>query len=242
MLKQSLYVILTTAASLVNAATLAEWDSFNSLHSDIGNLTIEPTQFSPSGVTQSNGTLVLDKATGRAWIDISSLNMTLSTGSYSFVMDVENLMLGNGPIFSMTSGAYNTQTTGFGSASVGSAWAFSNNGGSMNVKDSSASFSTPYSGTLTVNFLTQNGTNYVEAFLDNTTLVSKTAITYSSTSVPASNPLTGLTLGGWGSTPNNGAGFTLKSLTISNLAPEPTSVTLCMLGGLAAMLRRRRSA
>ena len=43
------------------------------------------------------------------------------------------LQLGNGPVFSLGFGAYNTQTTAFGFSTTTNTWAFSNNGNNMNV-------------------------------------------------------------------------------------------------------------
>ena len=88
------------------------------------------------------------------------------------------LQLGNGPVFSLGFGAYNTQTTAFGFSTTTNTWAFSNNGNNMNVSGKSGSVSDIYSGMLTVNFLAENGSTYVEAFLGDTALVNKTEINY----------------------------------------------------------------
>lgn len=218
---------------------LASWDTFTAGGaSTTGNLTVDLVKQSPGGSIE-NGSLILSPNTERAWVDISSLNMNLRTGSYSFEMDVTGLKLNNGPIFSLTSGNYNTQTAAFGFSNQGNLWAFSNNGNNMSVKGSAGSMSTTYSGKLTVNFLTENGQNYVEAFLDDATLVSKTAITYSS-AASANNNLTGLTLGGWGSTSGNGSELTINSLIISQI-PEPATASLGLLGLAALCMRRRRA-
>lgn len=102
------------------------------------------------------------------------------------------LQLGNGPVFSLGFGAYNTQTTAFGFSTTNT-WAFSNNGNNMNVSGKSGSVSDIYSGMLTVNFLAENGSTYVEAFLGDTALVNKTEINYEKSVLY----LNGLTLGGW---------------------------------------------
>ncbi len=103
------------------------------------------------------------------------------------------LQLGNGPVFSLGFGAYNTQTTAFGFSTTTNTWAFSNNGNNMNVSGKSGSVSDIYSGMLTVNFLAENGSTYVEAFLGDTALVNKTEINYEKSVLY----LNGLTLGGW---------------------------------------------
>ena len=83
------------------------------------------------------------------------------------------LQLGNGPVFSLGFGAYNTQTTAFGFSTTTNTWAFSNNGNNMNVSGKSGSVSDIYSGMLTVNFLAE--------------INSEKSVLY----------LNGLTLGGW---------------------------------------------
>ena len=103
------------------------------------------------------------------------------------------LQLGNGPVFSLGFGAYNTQTTAFGFSTTTKTGAFSNNGNNMNVSGKSGSVSDIYSGMLTVNFLAENGSTYVEAFLGDTALVNKTEINYEKSVLY----LNGLTLGGW---------------------------------------------
>lgn len=237
-------LIYILSLSMAQGAVLSYWDSFNSLKAANSDVILSVDKFGASNATwDSTAGTVTMSTTGRAWIDLSSLNMNLSTGSYSFVMDVSNLTLGNGPVFSLANKAYNSQVTAFGFATAGNQWAFSNNGGSMNVKGSVGNFSTQYSGKLIVNFLTEENAqgqkvNYVEAFLGNDILVEKTAITYQNNS--AADNLTGLTLGGWGSTSNFGSGFTLHSLSI-NSVPEPATASLSLLG-LASLLLRRRKA
>ncbi len=63
----------------------------------------------------------------------------------------------------------------------------------MNVSGKAAPVSDIYSGMLTVNFLAENGSTYVEAFLGDTALVNKTEINYEKSVLY----LNGLTLGGW---------------------------------------------
>ena len=213
---------------------LASWDTFTeSGASTTGGLTVELDKFGV-GPSIENGALILSDSSQRAWINISSLRISLSRASYSFVMDVSDLRPGNGPVFSLGFGSYNTQTTAFGFSTTTNTWAFSNNGNNMNVSGESGSVSDAYSGTLTVNFLAENDSTYVEAFLGDTALVNKTEINYEKSVLY----LNGLTLGGWASTSGNGCSMTLNSLSISQI-PEPATASLAFLG-LGGLLARRR--
>lgn len=226
----ALWGISCSQASLL----LASWDAFTeSGASTTGGLFVELDKFG-TGPSIENGSLILADSSQRAWIDISSLYISLSKASYSFVMDVSGLQLGNGPVFSLGFGAYNTQTTAFGFSTTTNTWAFSNNGNNMNVSGESGSVSDIYSGTLTVNFLAEDGSTYVEAFLGDTALVNKTEINYEKSVLY----LNGLTLGGWASTSGNGCSMTIGSLSISQI-PEPATSSLAFLG-LGGLLARRR--
>lgn len=222
-------------ASLSQASQiLASWNTFTENGaSTTGGLFVELDKFG-TGPSIENGTLILSDSSERAWIDISSLDISLSRASYSFVMDVSNLQLGNGPIFSLGTGSYNTQTTAFGFSTTTDTWAFSNNGNNMNVSGESGSVSDTYSGKLTVNFLAENGSTYVEAFLGDSALVNKTEINYDKSVLY----LNGLTLGGWASTSGNGCSMIISSLSISQI-PEPATASLAFLG-LGSLLARRR--
>lgn len=96
-------------ASLSQASQiLASWNTFTENGaSTTGGLYVELDKFG-TGPSIENGTLILSDSSERAWIDISSLDISLSRASYSFVMDVSNLQLGNGPVFSLSTGSYNT--------------------------------------------------------------------------------------------------------------------------------------
>lgn len=213
---------------------LASWDAFTENGaSTTGGLSVELDKFG-AGPSIENGVLVLSDSSQRAWINISSLDISLSQASYSLVMDVSNLHLGNGPVFSLSAGAYNSQTTAFGFSTTTNTWAFSNNGNNMNVAGVGGSVSDSYSGRLTVNFLEENGSTYVEAFLGDTALVNKTEIHYEKSVLY----LNGLTLGGWASTADNGCSMTIHSLSISQI-PEPAAASLAFLG-LGSLLARRR--
>lgn len=213
---------------------LASWDAFTENGaSTTGGLSLELDKFG-AGPSIENGALVLSDSSQRAWINISSLDISLSLASYSLVMDVSDLHLGNGPIFSLGFGSYNTQTTAFGFSTTTNTWAFSNNGNNMNVSGEGGSVSESYSGTLTVNFLEENGSTYVEAFLGDTALVNKTEIHYEKSVLY----LNGVTLGGWASTADNGCSMTIHSLSISQI-PEPAAASLAFLG-LGSLLARRR--
>ena len=213
---------------------LASWDTFTENGaSTTGGLSVELDKFG-AGPSIENGALVLSDSSQRAWINISSLDISLSQASYSLVMDVSDLHLGNGPVFSLSAGAYNSQTTAFGFSTTTNTWAFSNNGNNMNVSGVGGSVSDSYSGRLTVNFLEENGSTYVEAFLGDTALVNKTEIHYEKSVLY----LNGLTLGGWASTADNGCSMTVHSLSISQI-PEPATASLAFLG-LGSLLARRR--
>lgn len=221
-------------APFSQADLLASWDTFTENGaSTTGGLSVEIDKFR-TGPSIENGTLILSDSSERAWINISSLDISLSRASYSFVMDVSNLQLGNGPVFSLGTGSYNTQTTAFGFSTTTNTWAFSNNGNNMNVSGESGSVSDTYSGKLTINFLAENGSTYVEAFLGDTALVNKTEINYDKSVLY----LNGLTLGGWASTSGNGCSMTISSLSISQI-PEPATASLAFLG-LGGLLARRR--
>ena len=213
---------------------LASWDAFTENGaSTTGGLSVELDKFG-AGPSIENGALVLSDSSQRAWINISSLDISLSRASYSLVMDVSDLHLGNGPVFSLSAGAYNSQTTAFGFSTTTNTWAFSNNGNNMNVSGEGGSVSDSYSGRLTVNFLEENGSTYVEAFLGDTALVNKTEIHYEKSVLY----LNGLTLGGWASTAGNGCSMPVHSLSISQI-PEPATASLAFLG-LGSLLARRR--
>ena len=213
---------------------LASWDAFTENGaSTTGGLSVELDKFG-AGPSIENGALVLSDSSQRAWINISSLDISLSRASYSLVMDVSDLHLGNGPVFSLSAGAYNSQTTAFGFSTTNNTGAFSNNGNNMNVSGEGGSVSDSYSGRLTVNFLEENGSTYVEAFLGDTALVNKTEIHYEKSVLY----LNGLTLGGWASTAGNGCSMTVHSLSISQI-PEPATASLAFLG-LGSLLARRR--
>ena len=74
----------------------------------------------------------------------------------------------------------------------------------MNVSGKSGSVSDIYSGMLTVNFLAENGSTYVEAFLGDTALVNKTEINYEKSVLY----LNGLTWEAGPSTSGNGCSMT----------------------------------
>lgn len=213
---------------------LASWDAFTENGaSTTGGLSVELDKFG-AGPSIENGALVLSDSSQRAWINISSLDISLSRASYSLVMDVSDLHLGNGPVFSLSAGAYNSQTTAFGFSTTTNTWAFSNNGNNMNVAGVGGSVSDSYSGRLTVNFLEENGSTYVEAFLGDTALVNKTEIHYEKSVLY----LNGLTLGGWANTADYGCSMSIHSLSISQI-PEPAAASLAFLG-LGSLLARRR--
>lgn len=214
---------------------LASWDTFREGGaSTTGGLSVNLDQFG-AGPSIENGSLILSESSQRAWIDISSLNISLSQASYSFVMDVSKLQLGNGPVFSLGTGSYNTQATAFGFSTDARAWSFSDNGNNMNVLGETGSTFGTYSGKLTVNFLAENGATYVEAFLGDIPLVSKTEINYEKSVLY----LSGLTLGGWASTADYGSSMTINTLAISQI-PEPASVSLGFIGLGILLIRRRR--
>ncbi len=233
------------AAETLVLQTLASWDSFTEDgKSTTGNLTIDYDKHDTTdyATPAANGTLT-QSGTQRTHVDISSLNLNLKTGSCCFTFDVSNLTLNNTPLFSATSGDYNTETAAFGASA--NQWAFATNG---SFKATDTAVSSPCTGTLTVYFLTKtvNGvaTNYVSAFAGDTCIVSERSFTHATTTgVSAANNLTGLTLGGRGSTATStsggakGAAVTFNSFSIAEYkaVPEPAmaALSLLALAGLA---------
>ncbi|MGN0860501.1 MAG: PEP-CTERM sorting domain-containing protein [Candidatus Spyradosoma sp.] len=243
--------LLAAGTALANAelTTVAEWNDFSDLTSDVGtSLTFQAV--GSNSPTIQDGKIVFSSSVADD-IYVNGLSLTADTTGYTLRLEVENYSYYNGAIAYTNSDTTNYSNgigVGTGQKSGNNEWSAFFSGSNSGVSQSQTNnFASPYSGTIYA-CVTEGAVNI---FVWDSS-ADEYVLAQAGTSTSFSGTDNTLVLGGWANS-GNGAAFTLKSLgiytgttTLEALnVPEPSAFGLMAGAGALALVaarRRRRKA